>query len=88
MPNLIKVATLVAFSVEVFEVIEDVRQATHSNICVLPSTDNARRHHLTTLANSFAWVRKQASNPRWSVRDFRTTFRTHAVRAREGGGRH
>ena len=38
------------------------------------------------MVGALSRVRKKTSIPSWTVHDFRTTFRTHAVRATEDGG--
>ena len=38
------------------------------------------------MAGSLQRVRRKTSIPNWTVHDFRTTFRTHAVRAAEDSG--
>ena len=38
------------------------------------------------MGRSLSRVRNKTSIPSWTVHDFRMTFRTHAVRAREDGG--
>ena len=38
------------------------------------------------MVGALSRVRKKTPIPSWVVHDFRTTFRTHAVRAQEDGG--
>ncbi len=77
---------VIPLSTEAFEVIEELSETAHSDRWVFPSRAKAKRPYLTNMAGSLSRVRKKTLIPSWSVHDFRTTFRTHAVRATEDGG--
>ena len=77
---------LVPLSIQAVGVIEELRETAHSATWVFPSRANTMRPHLTNLCGSLSRVRKKTNIPNWTVHDFRATFRTHAVRAREDGG--
>ena len=68
------------------EVISELRESAHSDTWVFPSRSKATKPHLTNLVGALSRVRKKTPIPSWIAHDFRTTFRTHAVRAKEDGG--
>ena len=77
---------LVPLSLEALEVIRELKEAADSDTWVFPSRSKATRPHLTNIGSSLSRVRKKTLIPSWTVHDFRTTLRTHAVRAIEDGG--
>ena len=77
---------VVPLSSEAYEGIEELKETAYSDTWVFPSRARAKRPHLTSMGRSLSRVRNKTSIPSWTVHDFRTTFRTHAVRAREDGG--
>ena len=77
---------VVPLSVEALHVISELGETGHSGAWVFPSRAQAKRPHVTNMAGSLRRVRRKTSIPGWTVHDFRTTFRTHAVRATEDGG--
>ncbi len=77
---------LVPLSLEALEVIRELKKVADSDTWVFPSRSKATRPHLTNIGSSLSRVRKKTLIPSWTVHDFRTTFRTHAVRAIEDGG--
>ena len=77
---------VVPLSIEAFEVIDELRGTADSDTWVFPSRAEAKRPYLTNMAGSLSRVRKKTLMPSWTVHDFRTAFRTHAVRATEDGG--
>ncbi len=77
---------VIPLSTEGCEVIEELREAADSDTWVFPSRAKAKRPYLTNMGGSLSRVRKKTPIPSWTVHDFRTAFRTHAVRAIEDGG--
>ena len=77
---------VVPLSNGVLEVINEMRAACESEVWVFPSRANAKRPHLTNMVGALSRVRGKTPIPSWVLHDFRTTFRTHAVRAKEDGG--
>lgn len=77
---------VVPLSTEAFEVITELRETARSDVWVFPSRARAKRPHLTNMAGALSRVRRRTRIPRWTAHDFRTTFRTHAVRAEDDGG--
>ena len=77
---------VVPLSTEALEVIDELREAAHSDTWVFPSRAKAKRPHWTNMVGALSRVRRKTPIPDWVVHDFRTTFRTHTVRAREDGG--
>ena len=77
---------IVPLSTPAREIISELRETAHSDTWVFPSRAKARRPHLTNLVGALCRVRKKTPIPSWIAHDFRTTFRTHAVRAKEDGG--
>lgn len=56
--------------------------------CKTKRDDYVQTEHLfnSSLNRAVEHARERANIPHWRVHDFRTAFRTHAVRAPEGGG--
>ena len=77
---------VVPLSTEAFEVIEHLRQTADSDASVLRWRAKAKRPHLTSMGRSLFRIREKTLIPGWTVHDFRTPIRTHAVRAIEDGG--
>lgn len=81
-----KRAHVVPLSTQGLEVIDELKKIADSDTWVFPSRAKAERPYLTNTGSAVSRVRKKTSIPSWTVHDFRTTFRTHAVRAMEDGG--
>lgn len=74
---------LVPLSAEALAVLELVRPLSGDGDYVFPGRDGGRRANIN---NALQRVCRNSKLPGWTVHDFRTTFRTHAVRATEDGG--
>ncbi len=77
---------VVPLSAEALRVIRELKETADSDVWAFPSRANAKRPYLTNMGGAISRVRKKTLIPSWTVHDFRTTFRTHAVRAVEDGG--
>ncbi len=78
---------LVPLSAEAWAVLEDLRSiADEGARYVFPARARTRVAHVTNLGKALARVRARTRLKRWTAHDFRTTFRTHAVKAPEDGG--
>lgn len=53
---------------------------------VFPSRAGASKAHLTNLSKALIRIRENSRIPHWTLHDFRTTFRTHAVRSPDDDG--
>ena len=77
---------VVPLSTEALGVIDEVKEAAQSDTWLFPSRANAKRPYLANTVGALSRVRRKTPIPGWVVHDFRTTFRTHAVRAKEDAG--
>ncbi len=77
---------LVPLSEEAWEVIGQLRETPASETWVFPSRPPARKPYLQAWNRALERIRDRSEVPDWTVHDFRTTFRTHAVRAPEDEG--
>lgn len=82
-----KRAHLVPLSPEALDVLDELREVAMGG-WVFPARVGTKSPHITNTAGSLARIRENAKIPPWTAHDFRTTFRTHALRSREpnGGG--
>jgi integrase len=74
---------LVPLSPEALAILEDVRPLSGSHEYVFPGQNGRPRANIN---NALQRICRNSGLPGWTVHDFRTTFRTHAVRATEDGG--
>ena len=82
-----KRAHLVPLSPEALAVLDELREVATGE-WVFPARTGTKSPHITNTAGSLARIRGNTQIPPWTAHDFRTTFRTHALRSREpnGGG--
>ncbi len=72
---------LVPLSAEALAVLEDVRGIDPAY--AFPGRADGKRPHVVTTYPALKRIRKRTKLPHWTTHDFRTTFRTHATRARK-----
>jgi integrase len=79
---------LAPLSVEALEVLSELEKIREEGKAhVFPSRAGAKLPHLGNLtSSSLPRVRKATKIPHWTIHDFRTTFRTWAVRSPSDGG--
>jgi len=77
---------LVPLSEEAQRILADLREVATSETWVFPARAGTKRPHLTNLSRALGKIRDRSGLEHWTAHDFRTTFRTHATRAREDGG--
>lgn len=77
---------LVPLSPEALEVADALREVRMDEEWAFPSRTGTKRPHLVNLAGALSRIRGRTKIPHWTAHDFRTTFRTWAVRAPEDGG--
>lgn len=77
---------LVPLSPEALQVLEGLREIAGSPEWVFPSRPGTETPHMVAWNRSLDRLRERTDLPVWTAHDFRTTFRTHAVRAREDDG--
>lgn len=75
---------LVPLSHEALAVLDELRDGSIDPTWAFPSRAGSRAPHLTNLAGALSRIRARSALPHWTAHDFRTAFRTHALRAREG----
>ena len=82
-----KRAHLVPLSPEALDVLDELREVALGE-WVFPARAGTKIPHITNTQGSLARIRKNTKIPPWTAHDFRTTFRTHALRSRKpnGGG--
>lgn len=73
----------VPLSVEALEVVESLRPLTGHGVHVFPGRADGADPHITSTNKALQRVRKRTGLRRWTVHDFRRTFRTHATRSAE-----
>ena len=71
---------------EALAILAELRELPASEDWVFPSRAEAKRPHITNLGKALTRIRYRSKLPHWTVHDFRTTFRTHVVRAIADGG--
>ena len=71
---------------EVLDIVTELREVATSDEWVFPARAGTKRPHLANTAGSLARIRERTAIPPWTAHDFRTTFRTHALRSREPNG--
>ena len=75
---------LVPLSPVALQIVEELRPNAASETWVFPSRAGSRKPHVTNLSSSaLTRIRDRTEIPHWVAHDFRTTFRTHAVRSTE-----
>ncbi len=79
---------MVPLSEESFKVLAALLEETGTERSgwVFPSRSGTRRPYVTNLSGSLSRIRDRSGLPHWTLHDFRTTFRTWAVRSPEDGG--
>ncbi len=77
---------LVPLSSEALAIIEEIRADAMSEEWVFPSRSGSKEPHLTNFGKALIRIRKRSKVADWTLHDFRTTWRTHATRAKEDGG--
>lgn len=77
---------LVPLSDEALAIIDELREIAHNDEWAFPSRAGSKRPHMTNLAGALARIRDRSGLDHWTAHDFRTTFRTHATRAKADGG--
>jgi integrase len=78
---------VVPLSTEAAEIVAGLRKLREDGEpYVFPSRDRAKAPHLSNFGKALIRIRRRSKLPHWTLHDFRTTFRTHAVRATEDGG--
>ncbi|MCH7565298.1 MAG: integrase arm-type DNA-binding domain-containing protein [Gemmatimonadetes bacterium] len=77
---------LVPLLSEVLDIVTELREVATSDEWVFPARAGTKRPHLANTAGSLARIRERTAIPPWTAHDFRTTFRTHALRSREPNG--
>ncbi len=76
-------AHLVPLSPEAVEIVNGLREVSTSEEWVFPSRAGAKEPYLTNMGRALSRIRKRSGLEHWTLHDFRTTFRTHAVRSTE-----
>jgi integrase len=74
---------LVPLSAEALAELEDLRKLTGDGEYVFPGRADGARPHINSTNKALQRIRKRTGLPSWTVHDLRTTFRTHATRARK-----
>lgn len=74
---------LTPLSAEALAVLDEVRMLTGDGEYVFPSRRGGPRNSIRT---ALTRIQERSKLSRWTLHDFRRTFRTHAVRATEDGG--
>ena len=73
---------LVPLSREAVDVLSEVRELTGAMEYAFPGRADGKRPHMTSIRKAIARLRERTPDlPRWTVHDFRRTFRTWATRA-------
>lgn len=80
-----KRAHRVPLSAEALVVLEELREVSTSE-WVFPSRAGTKSPHVSNTAGSLDRIREQTKIPPWTAHDFRTTFRTHALRSADPNG--
>ena len=71
---------LVPLSAEALAILEELRPFTGDGEWVFPSRSDAAVPYRSSTNSALRRIRKRSKLPRWTAHDFRTAFRTHAVR--------
>jgi integrase len=75
---------LVPLSAEALEVMAEVRDLTGGMDYVFPGrSDGKQKPHIASTNKALQRIRERTKLRSWTAHDFRTTFRTHATRARK-----
>lgn len=77
---------LVPLSPEALEIVDELRDIAMDEQWVFPSRAGSKHPHLTNMGRALTRIRKRSGLDHWTLHDFRTTFRTWAVRSPEDGG--
>ena len=77
---------LVPLSPEALGILEELREIAMDEQWVFPSRAGTKDPHLSNMGGALRRIRKRSKLPHWTLHDFRTTFRTHAVRSPEDDG--
>lgn len=78
---------LVPLSRQAVAVLDSLRDpAPHDETFVFPSRARTKTGHLTNMGKPLERVRERSELAHWTLHDLRTTWRTHATRAKEEGG--
>ncbi len=72
---------LVPLSPEALAVLQELRENSVSDEWVFPSRAGSAKPHLSNLGKALSRIRKRSGVKDWTIHDFRTTWRTHAVRS-------
>lgn len=76
---------LVPLSPEAQSVLSELRAVATSE-WAFPARASTKSPHITNTSGSLSRIRERTEIPSWTAHDFRTTFRTHALRSREPNG--
>ena len=77
---------LVPLSPEALAILEELRPIAASDTWVFPSRAGSKKPYVTNLSSTaLGRIRDRTDIPHWVAHDFRTTFRTHALRPRTPG---
>ena len=72
---------LVPLSAEALAVLDELRPLTGGMEYAFPGRSDGKKPHITSINKALQRIRERTGLPRWTVHDFRRTFRTHATRA-------
>ncbi len=80
-----KRAHRVPLSAEALDVLEELHEVSVSE-WVFPARAGTKSPHITNTSGSLERIREQTQIPAWTAHDFRTSFRTHALRSADPNG--